>query len=112
MFCIESMRDITINADNINLRTVLYAPYGTVKISGKNITIKGKVIAKKIQIKGDNLILENDFMKSDEMDVINDTKEMEIDYQHGDMDIHVHKNLTLPVKGRTRVCYCVGQQSS
>ncbi|MDP4182192.1 MAG: carbohydrate-binding protein, partial [Bacillota bacterium] len=47
--CIYSNSDVRINCDNGSINGIIYAPNGTVYLSGTNFTINGKIIAKSIR---------------------------------------------------------------
>jgi hypothetical protein len=47
--CVYSDRDVKINCNNGSINGMIYAPNGTVYLSGTNFTINGKIIAKSIR---------------------------------------------------------------
>ena len=47
--------DIQINTSGAQIDGILYAPNGFIQINVSNITINGRIIAKKVQINGSNI---------------------------------------------------------
>lgn len=55
IFLYSSDGNITVQGANITLNGIIYAPNGTVELNAKNLTINGTIIAKKVEVNGTNL---------------------------------------------------------
>lgn len=58
--------DVNINVNNFSMNGLIYAPFGTVRISSDNVNIIGAIVAQKIEIDGEynvNLNKNDSFMK-------------------------------------------------
>ena len=71
--------NITINASNTRLDGIIYAPNGTVMITGENVHINGRIIAKQIYFYGSNLTVNATPDDLSILDCLNSNTELHID---------------------------------
>lgn len=99
IFIYSESGDINITAEKINFNAVIYAPNGSINITAKDTQIMGKILGNSVFISSDAFTLMNSEINTNELDVKNDTEELQVKYYNSDNNWHVTQNVILPKTG-------------